>query len=725
MNYRFSQIKLSLHLVSITTFLNLSGCAHQVDHEELVAKQLALDSPRYFSHASLQNKFHREGGWDTKTQTIGLALAGGGTKAADFSLGVIQGLDEKGIMSDVDVISTVSGGSYAGLWYFARHWLDHEYAVNQVIYKDCLPSNYASKLEDKSRLSLLEVCPSFNHTNYEPSNDDIYRYQNYLRGYQDIFSSGTDIFGRKAFNYQFANEPSRMTNDIGQLVTKSLGASVLNIIPNIVFDWEIPISPSRIAYGHGIARTFGATPPSCKENGCGDERNLDPDSKSESFRAEGDISPVKKFSFKDLQSLTEQHKLPLWIINSTAGEDRSPWDFTAQAEPEKTVFEFTPYGYGSGIYSYHEGVLSDINPLDAVKSSAAFLDSQQKSTFSLLVRKLFVAPLMDVLTLNWGRSYINPNVSSATVAFHHMLPWPLYYLHRFNAGSDSAFIHLSDGGQSENLGAYSLVRRGVDTLIISDHAYDRGGRMGDVCRLKNELHKVGYSLVLPGLADLDKVCSDKKEGYDIFHWQHPVMLGCIVANSDHQDCKELPNHWDRESGKYFARVFIIKPAFANDELSEALQNVSIAARKSDKEGAEFVRNICLAQQGFKTKTPWKFEGGLSCEILLFTYNNGFAEENLNGKDDCPQFPQYSTVSMTLNSSPWMYGVSRELGYYYSRQLDWFYVNNTLNTAHFSAALEYQAKNPMHPVSSPGGTLEAPKAGKPDDCLGFGVRPEQF
>ncbi|MCF7964581.1 MAG: patatin-like phospholipase family protein [Methylobacter tundripaludum] len=355
MNYQFRQITLTIHLAIITAFLNISGCAHQVTHKELHGQQLSLDSPGYYSQASLQKKFQKE--WlDNNPPTLGLSLAGGGTKAADFSLGVIQGLDKQRIMPSIDVISTVSGGSYAGLWRESRYWLDHEDAVNQVIYKDCLPSRYAAKMEDKSKLVLLEVCPPFNSTNFESGNNDSYRYQNYLRGYQDIFSSGADIFGTKAFNYQSSSKHSRITNDIGQLVTESLGAAILNIIPNIIFDWEIPISPSRSAYDHGIARTFGATPPSCKEpNGCGDERDLSVDSKEDSFRAEGDISPVSSLSFKDLQHLREQYKMPLWIINTTAGEDRSPWDFTPQAAPEMTVFEFTPYGYGSGTYGYHEG----------------------------------------------------------------------------------------------------------------------------------------------------------------------------------------------------------------------------------------------------------------------------------------------------------------------------------------------------------------------------------
>lgn len=48
---------------------------------------------------------------------IALALSGGGFRAAIFHLGVIRRLEELGIMKDVDVISSVSGGSIIAAYY--------------------------------------------------------------------------------------------------------------------------------------------------------------------------------------------------------------------------------------------------------------------------------------------------------------------------------------------------------------------------------------------------------------------------------------------------------------------------------------------------------------------------------------------------------------------------------------------------------------------------------
>ena len=51
-----------------------------------------------------------------KHQPIGLALSGGGIRAATFSLGLLQGLAEEKLLSKFHYLSTVSGGGYIGSW---------------------------------------------------------------------------------------------------------------------------------------------------------------------------------------------------------------------------------------------------------------------------------------------------------------------------------------------------------------------------------------------------------------------------------------------------------------------------------------------------------------------------------------------------------------------------------------------------------------------------------
>ncbi|HSH67974.1 MAG TPA: patatin-like phospholipase family protein [Bacteroidia bacterium] len=54
---------------------------------------------------------------ETKNKKIGLALSGGGYRAAAFHLGVLRKLKALKIIDKVDVISTISGGSIAGVYY--------------------------------------------------------------------------------------------------------------------------------------------------------------------------------------------------------------------------------------------------------------------------------------------------------------------------------------------------------------------------------------------------------------------------------------------------------------------------------------------------------------------------------------------------------------------------------------------------------------------------------
>lgn len=56
----------------------------------------------------------------TETERLGLALSGGGFRAAFFHVGVLARLAELGVLPKIEVISTVSGGSIVGAAYYLR-----------------------------------------------------------------------------------------------------------------------------------------------------------------------------------------------------------------------------------------------------------------------------------------------------------------------------------------------------------------------------------------------------------------------------------------------------------------------------------------------------------------------------------------------------------------------------------------------------------------------------
>ena len=52
--------------------------------------------------------------------SLALALGGGGSRAAPYAMGVLEGMLNTGLISHTQLISSVSGGGYAALWYYTE-----------------------------------------------------------------------------------------------------------------------------------------------------------------------------------------------------------------------------------------------------------------------------------------------------------------------------------------------------------------------------------------------------------------------------------------------------------------------------------------------------------------------------------------------------------------------------------------------------------------------------
>lgn len=718
-----------------------------------------IDSKSYFE-AGAELRIQSKG----KAPEIGLALAGGGTKAGSFAVGVLHGLTEAGVMERVDAISTVSGGGYAALWYFARIVNGAEHAegsslplrqaeIAQTYFVDCLPYKYnrfsVIRYVTDAPAPYSDLCPQMNYTNFCPScpgfSYDEVRYQNYLRGYQDVMA------WIKPFDYRVtADDYKSNVLEMGGLILLTAGATAIQFVPNVVFDWELPLSPSRMMYRAGIMRAFGATPPNCfrDHNAC-----------TASERKQGDDGWVRSnLTFDLLRQEYEKGNIPLWIINTTAGEDRVLWRWK-QKDYRLTNFQFSPYGSGSYLFGYSKRSLDGLLPWEAVMSSAAFLDSQQR-VYSPGWSTLANAGLR-IFALDWGLSVRNDRMHLSEYAFHKILPWPLYFLHgrQGNSANSHANIRLSDGGQSENLGAFALIQRNLPNMILSDHSADRSGSMGDVCRLKTGLQSGSANgkelyLFIPGLLDLERVCSAGSFlGYDIFNWQHPILLGCITSDSKNKDCSQVGG----VNNDHFQRVFLIKPALSNSnghhEIGKTLAKRSLEqimdkckdGKIDDKRCGQILRKVChqgsamlpyVNSKSSQVQNPWSYETRISCELLGFTAINALAElpnnnagsvkyvinsEGTNKDDACPYFPQSSTIDITTNSSFSLFGAYRELGRYYARQLGWFFgrentqqwIDDSTLESRYLSVLAYQAKYPISPTTIP---MSDAKAGKIGECL---------
>jgi hypothetical protein len=595
---------------------------------------------------------------------IGLALSGGGSKMAPFAIGVLKRFADQGWLERTDLISSVSGGSYAAYYLFSQAWairtrpeLMSEHRTRSDIdndrkripritdlFADVRRESYGEYLgppferrgvygPDEARYGRIdsedgEGCRTFRRNST--------RHQLYLECHQDILSGHT---GGISDNI---DRPPYGAYAKGALLT--LLALPVHHLANTVFDWKLQLAPSQVMYREGIGRTYGIVP---------------------AVDGTPAISLPHEFGFAELQSLYDDRactggpceKLPWWIIDTTNAvmpEDRR--------DLSKTVFEITPDSFGSGNYGYVRGasidnVKSGFRPIDAVAASAAFFDSlSPDEQYSLSPRMLFVG--LHAIDFRWGIEIPNYNVPDNARAFHSLLPWPLYYAHRFGRNIESTHIRLADGGQSgDNLGLISLLRRGTRTIVVADGSQDLGvdglANLTEMCVASALLGKHGLELEFQGLPD-DPANSDRhllsdlclpdgsglrpqvRHAFSPYEWRRPVWEGTIRKSAG----ASLP---PRAAQLIGIRVFYLKSAIDKHQVEDAIADWM---EPSEDCNGVFGHN--------------RAKYGLPCGIVGYRIDAG---------PSAPwSWPQTSTARTTANSSANRFEVYRDLGWYAAGKL---------------------------------------------------------
>jgi hypothetical protein len=103
-----------------------------------------------------------------------------------------------------------------------------------------------------------------------------------------------------------------------------------------------------------------------------------------------------------------------------------------------------------------------------------------------VTRDFFVSLMMTIFNLRLGYWATNPRRNSPLRSPNYWRPG-ICGLLGFGYREDSLFVELSDGGHFENLGLYELIRRRVDTIIVSDAGADKDFNFGD---LANAIERV-------------------------------------------------------------------------------------------------------------------------------------------------------------------------------------------------------------------------------------------
>lgn len=249
-----------------------------------------------------------------------------------------------------------------------------------------------------------------------------------------------------------------------------------NFVMNGIMGWHLNTTPGRSIYEDRLQRIF--------HSGQGHES--------------GDIP------FRKLAKVVKDRRLPYFIVNTSALiEDSS--DYLGAALHNR-IYEFTPLFYGTdalGRFTY-SATQPDL-PMSfsrAVSISGAALDG------SKLISGNSQRTLWSLLNQDLGYYMHNPALSDNARLVHKILPFPLYYFHHYPRHLDGTHVYLSDGGHSENLGAYALVRRLCRNILVVDAEHDPGYEFEAYYVLKRALRRdMNVELKIP---ELEEIAEDER-----------------------------------------------------------------------------------------------------------------------------------------------------------------------------------------------------------------------
>jgi hypothetical protein len=168
-------------------------------------------------------------------------------------------------------------------------------------------------------------------------------------------------------------------------------------------------------------------------------------------------SRPSNFKINALNNYMEDGKIPYFVINGTLGsKDGSDW--------LSSVFEFTPIYMGNPELGF--SLWDESNQFD------------------------------------WSEA---TTISAANIKFKLLREIPNY-----SSKVPEESLGVSDGGHSENLGVISLIRRGVNNIIVLDATHNIDYDFFSYKRLKNNLKKeLNLDLSIPDIDDF--IASGKKE----------------------------------------------------------------------------------------------------------------------------------------------------------------------------------------------------------------------
>ena len=392
----------------------------------------------------------------------------------------------------------------------------------------------------------------------------------------------------------------------------------INFLANGVVGWHANTTPARANYEYEIRKLFQQ----------GNEATLE-----------------------ETEEWIRGNDLPYFIINTTVKIDDDR--FHHASELSNSIFEITPLRFGSDAFGYKYKHESDTFPFTfsrAVSISGAAADS---SAVPGEAQKVFFSALNHDLGFyidNYTAEY-----KKQKKWWTKFIPFPFYFFSpsylRDKVGTD---IYLSDGGHSENLGAFALIRRACDDIYIVDAEYDKDYQFEAYFKLKEALKReMGVTLAIKTIDEMEKkrVCRKEDENGNCIRVAEVKKDFKFAKRSQ---CKDPNISLFTPIVKGTVSAFPIPNLDDEHTITEKVLNVTYIKLAIDEALLNDVaRNPNL--QGQKHQAVERF-GTVSVEYYIKSKDNDCGNILL----DC-EFPQYSTVDQSYTPEQFLAYV--DLGYY--------------------------------------------------------------
>lgn len=247
----------------------------------------------------------------------------------------------------------------------------------------------------------------------------------------------------------------------------------------------------------------------------------------------------------------ENYRGPTWIIATTSPGSitGNNWIQANSRDPIRHQFEITREGMGSGIYGYRIGtyIHDDYSMVSANKEmsiakgvaiSGAFFDDNQ-SVKSQQPGRFEMDAFQHFFNVTWFSEIPNYNVAQQDRNKEAITPYPFYLTAWTTKDELTPFIHLQDGGNSDNAAIFPLLRRGYQTIIYSHGTQDDKADFEAICHLKNHLEVDGvYALTSE---ELESVVGNTHENTkNAYHFRTYLEQLC-TEQLDESDLAAFPD----------------------------------------------------------------------------------------------------------------------------------------------------------------------------------------